>query len=211
MQKIILTISVVAGILAINGCKKEPLNNLDQGENRIYITHHNDSINFATYNTFSISDSVAVISNNELEEKAATEVDAAYIAAVKQQMQERGYTLVSRDQNPDIGINVNRIYNTYTGMFSYNDYLGDYYGYWDPYYWGYPGYGYSYPTYYGFYQVEEGALSVDMLDLKDAASSNQIRVIWNGLIRGTGVFNPSTAPAQAKALFDQSTYLRSNQ
>jgi Domain of unknown function (DUF4136) len=211
MKRFILTIGALSAVVAMSSCNKEPLNNLTEEESRIYITNHNDSVNFGAYHTFSIADSVAVISNNQLEEKAITDVDAAYIAAVKQQMQDRGYTLVPRDQNPDIGINVNRIYNSYTGVFSYSDYLGDYYGYWDPYYWGYGGYGYDFPTYYGTYQVEEGALSIDMLDLKDAASSNKIKGIWNGLIRGSGVFNSGKAGSQVKALFDQSMYLQSNQ
>lgn len=209
MKRFILITGLAVGILALGSCKKEPLNNLTEDESRIYITNHNDSINYAALQTFSISDSVAVISNGELEEKAITDVDAAYIAAIKQAMQDRGYTLVDRNQNPDIGINVSRIYNTYTGVFSYDDYWGDYYGYWDPYYWGYPGYGYSFPIYYGLYQVEEGMLSVDMLDLKDAAA-NKIQVIWNGLIRGSGTFNDNKVTTNVKALFDQSTYLQTN-
>lgn len=108
-------------------------------------------------------------------------------------MQQLNYVLVPKDQNPDLGINVSRIVNVYSGVFSYVDYSGYYYGYWDPYYWGYPGYGYYFPTFYGVYQVEEGAMSVDMLNLKDAAVSRQIKAIWSGLIRGSGIFNATTA------------------
>ena len=211
MKKISLTICTAAFLLALGACSKEPLNNLTQEESRIYITNHDSTINFGNYTTFSIADSVAVIEDNHLKTVSLTSADAAFISAVKTMMQQRGYTLVPRNQNPDIGINVNRIYNTYTGLFSYNDYLNDYYGYWDPYYWGYPGYGYSFPTYYGVYQVQEGALSIDMLDLKDANTTNEINGIWNGLIRGSGIFNSSTAADQVKALFDQSPYLQSNQ
>ena len=211
MNKIILTISAATVVLAFSACKKEPLNNLTQDESRIYITNHDESVDFANYTTFSISDSVAVIEDNQLVEKATTQTDLAFINAVKTLMQQRGYTLVSHDQNPDIGITVNRVYNTYTGVFSYNDYLGDYYGYWDPYYWGYPGYGYGYPTYYGVYQSQEGALSIDMVDLKNAAANNQINIVWNGLIRGSGIFKAAKADSQVQALFDQSAYLTANQ
>ncbi len=118
---------------------------------------HSDSVNFSTFRTFSIADSVAVINNNKLEGKVRTDVDAAYINAVKDQLVQRGYTLVSKDQSPDLGINISRIYNTSTGYFDYGSYWDPYYGsYWDPYYWGYGGYGYYFPSYYvGSYSITE--------------------------------------------------------
>src|SRR5436190_1769356 len=82
-----------------------------------------------------------------------------------------------------------RIYNTSTGVFDYGSYWDPYYGaYWDPYYWGYGGYGYYFPSYYyGTYSITEGALSIDIFDLKDAKQTNKISAIWSGLIRGSGV------------------------
>jgi hypothetical protein len=210
MKKILIAVCCAATILYISSCAKEPLNNLTETEGRIYITNHDESVNFGTYQTFSIADSVAVIENNQLTGKATTAVDAAYIEAVKAEMQERGYTLVSRDANPDLAINVNRIFNSYTGVFSYADYWSYYGGYWDPYYWGYGGYDYMFPTSYGFYEVTEGALSIDMFDLKNAGANNNIKGIWNGLIRGSGIFRQENAAPGVQILFDQSTYLQTN-
>ena len=121
-----------------------------------------------------------------------------------------GYVLVTKNQAPDLGVNVNRIINTTTGVISYDNYWNDYGGYWDPYYWGYPGYGYYVPYAYSTYQIREGAISVDILDLKDASSDHKINVIWTGLIRGSGIFNSAVADKQVKALFDQSPYLKTN-
>ena len=208
MRKIIVSICLAA--LLATGCVKEPIKHMTTDESRIYITNHDSTVNFRSFATFSITDSVAVITNDRLERKALTDVDAAFINAVKQQMQQLNYQLVPKNQNPDLGINVSRIVNVSTGVFSYVDYSDYYYGYWDPYYWGYPGYGYYFPTVYGTYQVEEGAMSIDMLDLKDAAATQQIKAIWSGLIRGSGIFNAATAPGQVKALFDQSPYLNAN-
>ena len=54
-------------------------------------------------------------------------------------------------------------------------------------------------------------MSVDMLDLKDAHRDNdKINVIWTGIIRGSGIFDSAVADTQVKALFDQSTYLKTN-
>jgi hypothetical protein len=135
-------------------------------------------------------------------------VDSAYILAVKKYMQQAGYQLVTRKQNPDLGVNVNHIISTTTGVISYGDYWNDYGGYWDPYYWGYPGYGYYVPYAYSTYQIREGAVSIDFLDLKNASADKKINVIWTGLIRGSGIFNASLADTQVKALFDQSPYLK---
>ena len=122
-------------------------------------------------------------------------------------MQQRGFVLVPRGQNPEIGITVSRIYNTYQGIVDYTNY---YYDYWDPFYWGYTGSSYFFPSYYGVYQVTEGALSVDMLNLKDASATNQIKSIWNGFIRGSGIFSSQNVNSQVEALFNQSPYLTSN-
>lgn len=191
------------------GCTKEPLNNLNNEESRIYITDHDSSVNFTNYKTFNISDSVAIINNGSVK-KQLNDVDVAYINAVTKYMEQDGYMLVTKKQNPDVGVDVNRIISTSTGVISYGDYWGYYDSYWDPYYWGYPGYGYNLPYAYSVYQIKEGAISVDMLDLKNAAETKKINVVWTGLIRGSGIFDPIVADSQVKALFDQSPYLKTN-
>ncbi len=208
MKRIVIAALVTTGVLAMTGCRKDPVKNLEGDEGLIYITKHSDSVNFGTFRTFSIADSVAVISNNQLEGKVRTDVDAAYINAVKDQLVQRGYTLVGRDQDPDLGVNISRIYNTSTGLFDYGAYWDPFYGsYWDPFYWGYGGYGYYFPSYFvGTYSITEGAMSIDIFNLRDAKQTNRISSVWNGLVRGSSVFNVQTAGNGVKALFDQSTY-----
>ena len=193
------------------GCRKDPMNNLTSEESRIYITNHDSTVSFSSYQTFSIADSVAVIDGNQVSSQF-NETDQAFVAALKNNMQQLGYTLVSKAEHPDLGVTVSRIINTSTGVINYNDYW-DYYGsYYDPFYWGYSGYGWGSPG-WGFatYQVKEGMLSIDMVDLKNAATNNnQIKVIWNGMIRGSGIFNAATAASQVSALFNQSPYITNN-
>ena len=200
-------VSLAACSVIYTSCTKDPITNLSNEESRIYITDHDSTVNFSNYNTYSISDSVAVIENgNSTRELNA--VDQAYIDAVKKYMGQAGYTLVSKKENPDLGVDVNHIINTSTGVISYGDYWYNYGGYWDPYYWGYPDYGYYIPYAYSIYQVKEGALSIDILDLKNATTNNNINVIWTGLIRGSGILDSSVADSQVKTLFDQSPYLK---
>lgn len=210
MKTHLLLLLGLAGMLFVyTGCTKEPLNNLNNDESRIYITDHDSSVNFSNFKTFSISDSVAVIDNGNAK-KQLSDVDAAYISAVTKYMEQDGYMLVPKGQNPDVGVDVNRIISTATGVISYGDYWGYYDSYWDPYYWGYPGYGYYLPYAYSIYQIKQGAISVDMLDLKNAKENKKINVVWTGLIRGSGIFDSIIADSQVKALFDQSPYLKTN-
>ena len=211
MKKKILFLSGLAGfVLFFIGCTKDPINNLTDEESRIYITNHDSSANFSNYKTYSISDSVAVIDNTN-SQRELTDVDQAYIDAVKKYMQQRGYLLAVKNNNPDVGVDVSRIIKTTTGVIDNTDYWDYYGGYWDPYYWGYGGYDYYIPYSYSVYQVSEGAMSIDILDLRNASQNdNQIKVIWTGLIRGSGIFDSTSADSQVKALFDQSPYLKTN-
>ena len=192
----------------ITSCSKDPVRNLTEEESRIYITNYDTTVNFRNYRTFSITDSVALISNNQFEGRQKNAVDVKFLNAVKQGLQDRGYILVNKDQNPDLGVALSRIRNTSSSLVNYTDYGGYYGSYWDPYYWGSPGYDYYFPTYYGIYESTETALMIDVFDLKNSQQNNQIRSLWSGMIRGSGIFNESTAGSQVASLFNQSTYLR---
>lgn len=202
----------LAGLLAVSSCTKDPMNNLSAEESRIYITNRDSSAAFSTYKTYSISDSVTVVDNNSSAGQQATPADLQAVAAVRSALESRGYVRVARNQSPDLGVNVSRLYNTTTNVVNLGDYWSDYGGYYDPYYWGYGGYGYGYPSSYALVQSTEAMLSVDLLDLKNAkANNNTIRVIWNGIIRGSGVFTGNALSTGIQALFDQSPYLKTVQ
>ena len=199
---------LLAGFLLLQSCTKNVVDNLEPDEKPLYITKPDASANFSSYTTFSLADSAAVIDNNQLVARERTEYDANFIDAIAAEMQSRGYTRVAHDQNPDLGINLSRIYNDYTGLIDYSTYWGGYGGYWDPFYWGYPGYDYYFPPVYGTYTVTEGGAAVDMFDLKNAAVNNQLRQVWSGLVRGSGTFTVARATGHAQSLFEQSPYVK---
>ncbi len=196
-------------VILLQACSKDPVKNLTSAESRIYITQHDSSAVFNSFVSFSIADSAAVISNNQLAGRTLNSYDTTLISQLGQAMQQRGYKQVSNTQNPDLGINVNYIINTYTGLIDYGSYYGGYGAYWDPYYWGYPGYGY-YGSYLGVYQVNEGLISIDMFDLKHASSNQEIKSIWNAVIRGPGIFTSTNIGTMVDAIFKQSPYLKAN-
>lgn len=209
MKTIRFLIGAGAIVLLAFGCKKNPLDRLTVEESRIYITDHDSTLNFSSFKTFSVSDSVARIENGDASMQL-NETDVAFVNAVKQEMRSKGFTEVSKDVDPDLGLTVNRIISTTTGVISYGSYWDRYSYYWDPYYWGYPGYGYYLPYQYAVYELREGAVSVDMVDLKNADANKKLNVVWTGLIRGSGIYNTDVAASQIKALFDQSPYLKTD-
>lgn len=206
-----LAMLAFAGIAGLSSCTKDPMSNLTEQESQIYITNRDNNANFGSYKTYSISDSVYVINNNSFTGTQVTPFDVQAVAAVRSALESRGYRRVARNQSPDLGVNVSRLYNTTTNVVDLTDYWGGYGGYYDPYYWGYGGYGYGYPSYYGLVESTEAMVSIDVLDLKNAATNNRINVIWNGLIRGSGVFNSSTISNGVQALFEQSPYIKTAQ
>ena len=205
MKKVLIWCVPVLAIFFSN-CTKEPLNHLSDDESRIYITNYDTSAHFSNYQTFSIADSVAIIANNQFRGRERTDLDAQIISAVTAVLQQRGYTKVDAHQDPDLGLTVSRLTNTTTQVVDYTNYGGYYDAYWDPYYWGYPGYDYYFPSYYGVYQSNETSLAIDAIDLKNATQNSQLRDVWSGLIRGSGIFNGSNVSNQINALFSQSTY-----
>jgi hypothetical protein len=204
------SVPVCIAVLSIflTQCTKEPVNNLTAEESRIYVTNYDTAAVFSSYTTFRIADSVANIENNRLVSKTLDETDAQIINAVRSALTQRGYTAPENNSTVDLGVTISAITNTSTQLISYNDYGGYYGGYWDPFYWGYSDFDYFFPAYYGLYETGETALSIDIIDLKNAAQNgNKLNVIWSGVIRGSGIFSTATVSNQVAALFAQSPYL----
>lgn len=193
-------------IILLQSCRKDPLKDLSFDDSRIYVTNNDPEVNYADYTTFSVGDSALVIDNG-FYYKEITDVDQAYITALANAMAARGFVEVENNENPDLGINLTRFYSTSTGIID-NGYWGGYGGFYDPFYWGYGGYGYGGVPFFTTYSYTEGAITADILDLKNAETNGEISIIWNGLIRGSGIFATTTAASSVQALFDQSPYIQ---
>lgn len=205
----LLLLTGTVSMLAIS-CRKDVGNNISDAESRVYITKHDSTFNVANYQTFRIADSVSVIKDGNFVKHAYNTYDSTMIAALKQIMIQRGFQLqTSHTKTPDIGINVSRIITDYTGVVNYSDYWGGYGDYWDPFYWGYGGYGYYFPYTFDTYTFREGALSIEMLDLKNPNTiSNKLNTIWTGLGRGKGIFDVANVNEEVRELFNQSPYIQ---
>lgn len=212
MKRTGLILSVVAaGVMLVSSCRKDPLNDMTAEESRIYVTNYDEQANFSSYKTFSIVDSVAVISNREGATKELTTYDQNLLATLKASMQARGYTLVDKGAKPDLAMNVSRIDNTTTSVGYDPGYWSGWPGYWDAGYWGYPSWNYWFPSYYTVFRYNEKSVAVDLVDLKNAAShGNQLTAVWNAQLRGTGVWTGTNIEPMLKAVFEQSQYLKTS-
>lgn len=189
-----------------------PQNSLNPEEKDVYVTNYDPTGKFSDYKTYSISDSVVYSSNQDTTiKKALGSIDIITLSAIKNAMQQKGYVYVAKDQNPDLGISVNRVNVISTGTaITYPYGYGSGYGYG----YGYGGYGgyYGNPAYIYNYQITNDALILQMVDLKDHSDPKKLKIVWEGEVLGD--FSPNQSVSLEKRLtdgiqniFTQSTYL----
>jgi hypothetical protein len=185
-----LAFSIVPSSLAA-GCLSYP-NSDERLDDEIVYTHYKKEADFKEFKTFAISSEIVEFSEDDGEierEVLDAELAEPVIEAVIRNMTGHGYTQVTREEDPDLGLTVSVLSGTVTTF--YTDYWG--------YYWGYPYYPY-YPYYYT-YSYDTGTVVVDAVDLKNAPPPDpdaappvpggdadpaleKLDVVWTGLVYG---------------------------
>ncbi|MGA0559981.1 DUF4136 domain-containing protein [Larkinella sp. VNQ87] len=195
----------------ISSCRPDPLENLTPEESQVFITNRDRSVNFANYQTFSLPDSVVEVSNDQ-QQLSMTGIEPQFLDRLAQQLTSRGYQRVSRSTNPDLGVAVMRINNSYVGVTSmpFSPYYLDYWGYGGLGGWG--GFSPYYPNYYSFYEVSDSYWLIQLIDLKNPNTTDrELNVIWQAQIRGNGIYDATSVDTMLSKVFEQSAYLRANQ
>ncbi len=180
MKTKLLTI-IAVGIVILSSCTKYPPDSERLLQDLAVYTQVDVNANFNTYQTFSISPTVAYIDGKD-SSTLTTPNAMALLNRISADMISRGFKQVTTPK-PDLGISVTAIKGTNTTVYSPGWYWG-YPGYYPPSGWGYPGYGYGYP-YYPTYvtSYSTGTVIIDLVDFKLAAN-NKAMVRWNAYIRG---------------------------
>lgn len=174
-RRIIQFSIVMVLIVFITSCYKEQgpeyYDDLD-----ITITYYDNTVDFSTYNTFTVRDSVGLFSDyfDDQDIKdfyAANGLSQKIIIRIKEKFQALGYTYVDNKDDADFAINPFAAFFEVTGGYGYpiwwwDPYYFSYYSYYYPYYpgWGggyYPGW---YPWGYDFYSYNTGSLMMEMVD-----------------------------------------------
>ncbi len=209
MKRNLLLFLVMAGLFATS-CRKSP--NYDQlSSNFVVVTNADTTVAFNAFKTYYISDTISYLSSSSDDTILYDDNAKKLVQAVKDNMNARGYTFVAKNNHPDLGFNLGVVKTLNVGV-SYPGWWWGYPGWWDPWYWGW-----YYPYYYPWsitYVVTTGTVILDMVDLKDAESKKQLRVLWNGYMggavgsdvggnvqRGVDAINQS---------FEQSPYIKAN-
>lgn len=174
MQKIFLILSVVA---VLWGCQTEP-DNLKLYDELVVSTNFDPEVTFGSYATYAIpTDTIGFVTNTDPNDTilVAENENGFYprkvLERVIQNMNDRSYSRVDRNQNPDLGVNVYVV----NDLNIFQQIVDP--GYYYPYYYGYGSY-YSYP-YINTYAYNTGTLIVEIVDLKNVTPDNKVRVIWN--------------------------------
>jgi hypothetical protein len=163
-------------------CYPEP-DSKDLYDELVVSTNYDPEANFAAYSTYAIpTDTIGLISNTNQNDTLITsggsEFPRPVIQAVREQLESRGYTRVSRSQNPDLGINIVVVndFNVFQQIVYPDPYYNNYYG-------GYYGYNswYYYP-YVNTYAYNTGVLIIEIVDLKNRTPDNKVRVVWDAYL-----------------------------
>lgn len=166
--------------------------------------------NFQDFKTYYISDTIPKITDDRNDTLLVGQEALEIVNEIKAKLNDRGYTFVEKDEDPDMGVvpAIIRVTNVNGGC---TGWWGGWSGWWGPPYWGYPGYGYYYP-YCGYYSYDTGTISIDMIDLVHVDDSENLNLLWTatmfGLLSGNDETNVDRALEAIDQAFTQSPYIQ---
>lgn len=178
----------------------------------LVITNYSPTYDFKSKVKYAMPDSVVLIDGEDFDGSVSYAKPLyanTILNAIKSNMAANGWQLVDKLASPDVIIlpSVNQTTNVF---YNYS------YGYWGGYYPGYPGgWGWYYPGYYyppTVSSYKTGSLLIQMTDPSNAAQSDQLPVVWIGLVNG--LLEGSTTNIQLRIntsvnqAFKQSSYLK---
>jgi hypothetical protein len=193
---------LVFAMLAV-ACQPEP-DDLKLFDELVVSTNYDPDAVFANYATFTMPTDTIGFLSNQTRDTILTHSNSSLvrpiISRIKNNLLQRGYSFVTIDQQPDLGINVLIVNNL--NLFQQVVDPGYYY----PSYYGYSSYYYPYVE---TYAENTGTLVVQVIDLKNRNQNNEVRVVWSaqmGDIVSTVKRQEQTEEGIDQA-FNQSPYL----
>ncbi len=193
----------------VTSCNKTPVVpiavlNIDSSKT---VTAYDPTTNFSNYKTIALTDSVSV-ANGFSVSKELSKTDSAYLVALASGIAGKGFTIVSKTAHPDLVLNITRIASTTDGLVDNSSYWSNYGMLYNPTVFGENGVSYSI-NFTTSQSVEDGVLSFELLDIKNASANNQINIIWNGMISGYSLLSDiSSVSIETGILFKKSPYLK---
>ena len=197
-------------IAALVGCESQP-DPQRLFDELVVSTNYDPAADFNNFQTFAISvDTIGLVSNQSSDTiltASKSSLPRPVLQSIENHLKAFGYNRVSKSENPDLGVNV-IVVNDFN-VFQEIVYPDPYYysgGYYSSYY-GYGG-AYYYP-YINTYAYNTAVLIIELVDLKNRNSFNEVRVVWTAYL-GDLYSSIELVPQTEKAIdqaFIQSPYL----
>jgi hypothetical protein len=174
MRSLLIFLAATASLMS---CRPEP-EAAELVDQMVVSTNYDNAADFGSISTYAIpTDTIGFISERSADTilvSSKSNFPRPVLQAINSDLQARGYSRVSRNENPDVGINVLVVndFNVFQNVVYPNNYYGGYYG-------GYYGYNswYSYP-YVQTYAYNTGVLIIEVVDLKHLTPDNKVKVLW---------------------------------
>src|SRR5690242_8221790 len=201
-MKVSAYLSIIVVSVVGFSCQTEP-DSAKLIDQMVVSTNYDPEANFSAYTTYAIpTDTIGFQSNNS-SDTIITSPESTFprhvLAAIRKNLDDRGYTRVNKNQDPDVGINVMVVndFNVFQEIVYPN-----YYGYPGNYYSGYYGYGsYYYYPYVNTYAYNTGVLIIEIVDLKNKTPDNKVKVVWDAYLGD--VYSTIDRLAQSADAIDQ--------
>lgn len=206
-------VTTLTAVLALAGCYPGSTN-LDDEDYDIVLTVHDDEVDFGTYQTYALPDTVIHIEDSDNSEiiELPRDFDDLILDVAAANMEALGYV---REFDPEAnGVDLILLASA-VGTESTEWFYSGWWGYWG-YYPGYPpgwgpGWGWGAPPgYIGGVRIEQGSVVLALIDPTLAGSGEQeVPVVWAGAMRGllSGGGAESRITESLNQAFDQSPYL----
>lgn len=206
MTRKILGASMLTAAVFLTGCYPDSPDTLSEYD--LVYTDRSPSFDFAAATTYSLPDSVVLITGNVAEGELPDMVNPVYgdviIDRIRQNMNSRGWQEVVEADGPDVILLPSVLKTTNVDVYyGYGGYWGWYYPYGG---WYYPGY---YPTYTSY---TTGSLFLQLNVPGETSPTNNTPVVWlgviNGLLEGSQADITQRTINNIDQAFTQSDYLK---
>lgn len=169
----LLSILILGSMILLQACF--PFGPEDIEDFDIVGTFYDENINFSTFTTYAMPDTIAKVENSSVSSEQG-QYDALILSQVAANMGAAGYTRVDDPDQADLllTIVISRGESRLDDTYDYGDYYGDRYD-------GYGTGGYYYTG--SDYQLETGTVLMNLANLKDQNGSTRPS-IWVGIING---------------------------
>lgn len=196
-------------MLLLGGCYPEQPDYINEYD--LVYTNHAPDYDILAKRTYALPDSIVILGTGDIDNgEAPDKVDAVYanqiLNRIKANMADYGWVKVEDPDSADVVLLPSAVKTLNIDAYYYGGgYWGWYYPYWG-YGWYYPGY---YPTYTSY---TTGSLVMQMNVPKEVSPSENVPVIWvgviNGLLEGSNASIADRITNNVDQAFKQSEYLK---